>query len=432
MAFSKLLDLLAPGSSWERRVKEGAYKSPLGVRVPFLFEQLSRETNKRTAKFEFNGLDGWYVQQNGYSGRDYPLRCLFTGKDHDLLASSFEEGLLERGVGKLEHPLYGTFDVVPTGTISRRNDLVEAANESVVEVTFSTTLAQIYPAGFGFPVSEILASIDGFNLAAALQLQNATSLASKVSQATGKATIKKVLGAVRSSLEEVSYYTAESRRAFDSQVRLINEGMDVLIGQPLLLAEQMLNLIQAPARALAGIADRLAGYAAFAESLLTRARRDGASTVGSDVQTQRNEFHLTDLAAMGAVSGAIISTTSRAGLRSRPAALQVAENVKARFDEVIEWREQRLAELGEFDEGASYQALQEASARASGYLVDLSFNLLPERRLVTDQATTPVNLCAQLYRSLSDERLQFLIDTNRLTGSEILEIPKGRTIVWYA
>ena len=43
---------------------------------------------------------------------------------------------------------------------------------------------------------------------------------------------------------------------------------------------------------------------------------------------------------------------------------------------------------------------------------------------------TIIDLVAELYGSV-DDQLDFLISSNDLTGDEILELPKGREIVYY-
>src|SRR5690606_39216569 len=142
--------------SWEDRARRGAYTSPSGVRIEFDFVQVSRETPKRTKAFEFPGLDGAYVQDNGFGARQYPLLCYFAGADCDLEATQFESALLERGVGRLEHPLYGTFDVVPYEAVARRDDLVSSANQAVVEVTFWTSIRELYPSSGVSSANEIV------------------------------------------------------------------------------------------------------------------------------------------------------------------------------------------------------------------------------------------------------------------------------------
>lgn len=48
-----------------------------------------------------------------------------------------------------------------------------------------------------------------------------------------------------------------------------------------------------------------------------------------------------------------------------------------------------------------------------------------------DRPRALIELTAELY-GVVDERLDFMITTNDLTPNEILELPAGREIVWYA
>src|SRR5690606_27965092 len=158
---------LDTAASWAERLQEAAYTSAGGTRIRVLYEDAGRTTSKRTTAFEFPGVNDAYVEDNGHGSRKYPLRCIFPGNNCGKLATAVEAALLERGKNKLEHPLYGTFDVVPFGDITRRDDLKSAANQAIVEVTFWTTVDAVYPSGDSNPRSEILAALDGFDLAAA-------------------------------------------------------------------------------------------------------------------------------------------------------------------------------------------------------------------------------------------------------------------------
>jgi hypothetical protein len=111
-------------------------------------------------------------------------------------------------------------------------------------------------------------------------------------------------------------------------------------------------------------------------------------------------------------------------------ALQAAEVVLTQLDDVTAWRDQNFQSLGGVDTGGSYQKLQEAVALTAGFLVEISFSLKQERRIVLDRNRTIVDLAAELYGSV-DDQLDFLINSNDLSGSEILELPRGREIVYY-
>ena len=131
--------------AWNDRLREAAYTSPNGTRLTFDYEDVRNTVDKKTTGFEFPDANGTFVQDLGHSGRRYPLRIFFWGADYDQEAEAFEALLLERGIGKLEHPIYGAIDVVPFGTITRRDDLKTNANQAVIELTFWQTINLVYP-----------------------------------------------------------------------------------------------------------------------------------------------------------------------------------------------------------------------------------------------------------------------------------------------
>lgn len=67
---------------------------------------------------------------------------------------------------------------------------------------------------------------------------------------------------------------------------------------------------------------------------------------------------------------------------------------------------------------------------AAGMVVSQSFTLKQERALVLSRDRGLVELVAELYGTI-DAELDFFISSNNLSGSDILSIPKGRTVVYY-
>src|SRR5512138_87768 len=106
--------------AWQDRLKEVKYTSPSGQEFTFFYENLSVESEKKTAEFIFPEIDGAYIQDMGRAGRKFPFTIYFSGEDYDIDADSFLAALEEKGIGKLEHPVYGNRKVIPTGAISRR------------------------------------------------------------------------------------------------------------------------------------------------------------------------------------------------------------------------------------------------------------------------------------------------------------------------
>jgi hypothetical protein len=419
--------------TWRDRIAEAAYTSPGGTRMRFGYLDVSSEIDKRTAAFEFPDVDGAYIQDNGAGERRYPLQCIFAGPECDADADAFEELLLERGAGLLEHPLYGRVDVVPFGTITRRDDLVSAANQTIVEVVFWSTVGAVYPSSRVSPRLEVSEAVRLAGPALSADFERSINLATQSRRANAKLSVRDALRNIQSALQTAASATESVNREFRDLQAQINFGIDVLIGQPILLARQILNLITAPSRALAGIVSRLDGY----RDLL--ARMVGSAPISSSTAPPAlerialrlsNDFHTADLGAGGAVLGSISSVVNNT-FTAKPQALEAAEAILAQSAERTAWRETRFGDLGQIDTGEGYQALQEATALAVGYLVEISFTLVPERAVVLDRPRALVELCAELYGSVGDDRLDFLISTNHLTGSDILELPRGRRVVYY-
>lgn len=412
--------------AWNDRIREAAYTSPGGDRITFAYENVRKTVDKKTTGFEFPDANGTFVQDLGHTGRRYPLRVFFWGDDYDQEADQFEAALLERGTGKLEHPIYGTVDVVPFGTITRRDDLKTAANQAVVEVTFWETIGLIYPAAQTDPAAAVLAAVDEYNATASEEFEDTTSLGSAVEQASFKNSYEALLDSARSGLQTVADAQENVQKQFDAIYDSINEGIDVLIAQPLTLAFQTTQLLQSPARALTNIQARLDAYGDLANSIISG---DGAVVSPGNDSTNSNQFHTNDIYASTYVTGSVVSVVNNE-FTTKTEALEAAELVLTQLDDVTNWRDDNFQSLGEVDTGAAYQQLQEAVALTAGFLVEISFSLKQERRVVLDRNRTIIDLAAELYGSV-DDQLDFLINSNNLTGSEILELPRGREIVYY-
>lgn len=404
--------------SWQDRLREAAYTSPSGTRIVFQYEDVRRDFDKKTSSFNFPDADGTYVQDTGTTGRRYPLRVIFWGADYDTQADGFEAALAERGIGRLDHPIYGQVQVVPFGTISRRDDLVNAANQCIIEVTFWDTIDVVYPARQSQPSADVLLAVEAFNAASAGDFAATVELDTAVQQTGIKGTVQSLLDRVKSATGKIAATQDAVQRQFTAVSDSIEAGIDTLVGDPLALAFQTTILIQAPARARADIAAKLSAYRDLATGILESVGfRDG------------NEYKTSAVTAQGAVSGSILSAVNNE-FATRREALEAADEILSQFDALIAWRDDQNAAFGVIDTGAGYQALQSAAALVSGYLVETSFSLATERSIVMTEPRTIIDLAAEIYGAV-DERLDFLINTNSLTGSEILELPRGRVIRYY-
>ena len=405
--------------SWVDRIIEARYTSPSGRFIIFSYENVRKSFDKKTTAFNFPDADGTYIQDLGHSGRRYPLRIIFWGDDHDLEAAFLDELLSERGTGKLEHPLYGAVDVVPFGTITQRDDLKTASNQSIIDVVFWETIGLIYPTSQADPASNVLTSVDEYNTASAAEFEDVTDLDSAVEQSSFKNTYDALLNSVEGGLQSIADVQEDVQKEFNAINDSINQGIDVLISEPLTLAFQTVLLIQAPARALTNITARLDAYKDLADAIFS----------GNGASVNSNEFHTQDLYASTYVTGSVVAVVNNQFI-TKSEALNAAEFVLDQFADLVTWRDDNFEALAEIDTGSAYQQLQEAVAVTAGFLVEISFTLKQERKLILDRSRTVIDLVGELHGSI-DDQIDFFITSNDLTGSEILELPRGREIVYY-
>jgi hypothetical protein len=195
-------------------------------------------------------------------------------------------------------------------------------------------------------------------------------------------------------------------------------GLDVLVGQPLTLAYQTAQLIKAPARISQQVGARLDAYGNLFQQY-----------VGGPAQN-RTDLYNRDLYASATATSSAQAAFNTSYTR-RPDAVQAAEQLLTRLDELAEWRDEQFAALGEMDDGSSWQATQDLLATVAGALVDQSFDLAAERVLVLTSDRSIIDVCFEVYGSV-DDKLDALIADNDLSGDEIVELPRGRRIVYYA
>lgn len=476
-------DEFVPEDSWENRIATAAYTPPSGLRITFDFENLSRVIVKKTTAFDFPDADGQLIQDHGVGERRFPMRVYFWGADCDKQADVFTAALSEKGRGNLETPLYGEHTVVPFGEITRRDDLKTAANQVIFDVVFFRDIGVIYPSVQEDAASAVLSALELFGEAGAAEFATSLDQGSVSLNQSIIDDINDLINQVQNQLDKVAAVQDVVNDAFQDAVDTINNGIDTFIQQPLMLAWELQNMIQLPGTALGNINDRLEGYSNLAGNIFNSSDsiagpggpggggpRIGSDTgVGNDAQ-EPNKFHVRDLFASNYVASSVLSTlytdTGRGGANSIAAvqqrranaaendiaasnkfitaadALTAAEDVLNQFDALVAWRDANydsmagdddsyLSTPGNVDYGGAIQALQQAVGLGAGFLIQMSFSLLNEKTLELPSKRTIIDLCWELYGTIDNNTLDFFIDSNNLSGDEILELPMGKKVVYY-
>lgn len=404
--------------AWQDRLQKAAYVAPSGTRIEFAYEDVSQSFDKKTGAFEFPNVEGTLVQEHGNTGRRIPFTIFISGNDYDIQANAFDEALRQSGVGTLEHPIYGSIRVVPFGPITRRDDLLSASNQAVFEVQFWETIESNYPQAVTGSRSGVLEKIGLANTANINGFAGRLNLSLAGAKTLFKSTYLSAVNGINTTLGPVAEKLEDANNEFSSIFQGIVTGIDQLVETPSLMASQVIQLAQTPAQVAQSIRSKISTYTSLANTALISVDK-------------LSDFSLNDMLSTSYIGGSILSALS-GEFDTRTSAIAVADDLATQFDAWTAWREAQLESLGEIDSGESYQATLDAFNSAQRFIVSTSFDLAQERAIVLTSPRSAVDLCAQFYGNLEDETLNFFINSNRLTGSEIYdEIPAGRKIVYY-
>lgn len=423
--------------NWQTRIRVLAYSSPSGKRIESQFTDVSMSFDKQTSAYVFPALKGTYVQDLGPSGDKFPLRFYFSGDDHDLQADEFLAMLRESGPGVLEHPMYGVRNVVPFGTVERRDDLVSAANQSVFDVQLWETLLIAFPSSQIDPAKAVLNSVSKFNSAIAGQYSKQASIVTAIERVGLSTKFRNVLQSTRAAMLAVTTPRNEIAREFNSIYDSMNRTLDLFASNPLdiggleTLAFQATLFTQTSAQSVRNSdgtrtdgREQVNAYKSIVDEVI-----EGPAYVDNGTTGPQNNFITDDLFVLNAVTGSVLSLVN-AQFDTRPQAVTAADELLTLVQSVIDWRDSNYYELNMLDIGDAYQQFIDMVSLLAGFLVQISFSLRQEYSFVLDRNRTIIDLVAEIYGAV-DEFLDFFILTNNLTGSEILELPRGRKILYY-
>lgn len=413
--------------AWQDRLQEAKVTSPLGSEFVFIYENVSKSFDIKGTVFNFPDANGSYAQGLGFTGTRYPLQLIFSGSDYDLLADAFEDAIKETGTFRLDHPVYGSVNVVPIGKVSRTDNLKTSGNQAVFTLSFFDTINEIYPIAQVDGKATVKADLLAFNKAQADDLEDKLKLGTELDRQTFLSRFKNRLDTVKSGFQIIVDAQKKVSDKFNDVYNSINGSLNILVFLPATLAFQTAILLQTPGLLAESLKARLDGYKNIIDGLTVGDNKTQIPGLGNSAD---NNFQNDKLYADSAISG-YVNSVINFQFDTKTQALETAEELLIISNQVNTWREENNESLGILDTGESYQAIQKMVADTVGFLVQISFTLKQEIFLTLDRDRTFIDLCAELYGNVEDETLDFFINTNNLSGSEYLEIKKGKQVVYY-
>jgi hypothetical protein len=466
-----------------RELREGKYTAPSGTEITFQWETTSRDTELKTGTYTFPMRDGARVQHQGRGAMTFPLTCIFTGENCMAEASAFEEALYERGVGELQHPVYGTFKVKPTGNITREDDPLTKAGESIVTITFTETiddedsseLAEVaadsvderyeeFSEAAAGDFAERIAGVDTIGEQRAVEAALEAQSQSIIDTLQPLAMADGALGGA-SNKKTCADWLASAKELKDSIKKLYQKGLAIAgkvestYVKALNIARLTLRLMKLPARLATTLASKMQGYASLTATPVNQYRNDPF-----DLKKIAAAYTTARLGIEGAIasiaSGAAISTAEAAaspsfsigvspgggdgstgsgaaagpgrntGASSREEAVETTSRIMALLETMNTFEDSKIARNAFVDAAPeSYIALVELVYQSTRLIMNALFSLPMQRTITIDRDRQVVELCAELYGS--PDYLDDFIIQNNFNLNEIELLPMGTKVTHY-
>lgn len=407
--------------SWKERIQVAKYTSPSGSEFEFLYENVSVEVDKKTSTFIFPEIDGAYIQDLGIAGRRFPFVVFFSGEDYDLISDSFMLALEEKGVATLEHPKYGTRKVIPTGTITRRDDLISESNQAAFNITFSETLEDItFPASTQNAENNITNSADAFSDQSANEFSDNILTENNGDKINLQTMMSQQLNTIGNSMDLIVNYSEEKTASYNQMATSYENNIDDLFDDVEGIARQGISIIRLPSQIQTKAKSKVKMYSDMFTELV--------EDYGRATESLKNVFFETNKNLMSTVAFANESMLY-SDFSSRTEAIETSEDLLDFYDDLKDWQDSEIEDLDIVDTGAGYDTLAKLVGQVAGYLIALSFELPKEKRIILGQQRNIIELVSELYGDL--DMLDTFIIQNNLTCDDIELLDIGREVVYY-
>lgn len=418
--------------SFRDRLRPASYIAPTGDEIPFLVNTLDRSGGKKGVTQEILDSDESISQDQGNKTTSYPINAYFTGADYDLITDVFYQALelkhSQENPGILIHPRWGDIPVLPF-IWSQSEELIDGSMIGRVAVTFRRVFPQTFPSTEGLSISEALANIDALELETIEIAEGIdTSTFQSIANIAGK--IQDAVGTVTGALGDIAAAVDAVNDTFDAIQAGIDGLLDDVAGNIVNIMSSVQRLIRAPGR----IVDRTLSKVNVYKDMIN----DLADSFNDDSETnpvnRKNNAIMMQL-----VAGFGVAATAEAGAFttpiSRPGSIGVIDAINEAEQSFSDTFQEARTDGNVSQEYSGdhnfFSLIDDTVKRINEITLNQAFDLKAEKSFILKNNSDIISLAYENYKSVSDETLDFFIDTNRFVDDEYIELLAGREIVIY-
>lgn len=438
--------------AWQEEITDAKYTSPSGKTFTFYYGALKKDTDLKTATFTFPDVDGALVMPLGRGWRRFPLSCRFYGEDCLTQADNFEKALEETGIGTLQHPIYGQRKVVPTGSISRSDNLTTDLNTSTVEITFAETITdQIFPASEIQQDEEIAEAVNACIEKTAEDYAKQMNFDKKSDAVAAQKQITSMSKVVTEQTDTLAQKSSTVYSLYSQQKAELNNNLSNFVSNAKNVALSIFSVAKSPAQIAIDASAKISAYTAvtrnltsnFSKNLFSKTRtkaqyinsrlcwQSSVLACASGIAYALSAKGKNETESTGAVVTGLSLSSGNGKFRSREDAVNAATEILELFDQYTAFENKNLAENYNVDVGAGYEDLLKIVVLSTAKILNYAFSLKSKHTIVLDRPRQVIELVAELYNGDFSKVDDFICD-NKLNINELEILPLGKKVSYYA
>jgi len=406
--------------SWIEKIKEGMRISTGDGEVyEPLYVLSSKSIDYNVAEFNFPNVNGTLVKVGNKRGTRHNLQIIFQGEDHLDISESFEKSCEDKRPWTISHPFYGRLFVQKTSLTFNPQGL----NTTVITGEFIETISQDYPR----------TSVDPKDFANQQVID--TNTLNSESFANGAELGPSDVNELGNDIDDINSSTGTpdlSEDASNNYINSFNETKNKILdaaGEPLLAANSMIDYISSVARFEIPVAIRL-------QLLLDQFNKLSLNIALLVTPTEKKKYET--------LAGAVFTSMSQAAINPITQDYQQIDEVTAAIDQIVLVNNQFITNLNSLQtiNGGNTNSYVPNYTFANNLSILVNFVLsqlfiiaigAQQKRVVTLMEDSNVILLTHKYYGLEadDATIENFISQNNIGISEIINIEKGREIIYY-
>lgn len=406
--------------SWIEKIKEGIIITTGDGEV---YEPLYMLTSKRKeyniAEFNFPEVSGTLVKRGTPRGARYNLDIVFQGENHLDTFESFEKSADDRRPWTISHPYYGQLLVHPTSLSFDTTGF----NTTKITGEMIETILDSYPKGTIDPRDFANSKVDTANE------QNVQSFANNVDLEAGD------LNALGDQMDDINNETGTediSESQANEYLNKFNETKNDILSaaeDTLTAAQSIVNFITYVATFEIPVTRRILLLKAQFYKLME-------SIDNLNTPTEKKIYETN--------SGAILTAIAQSAVNPIDGDYETISDVQIIIDSLVEINNQYIENIDSIqtDSGGEtdsylpdFSFLSELSILVNFTLSQLfiiAVGAQQQRKYVLQKDSNPILLAHRFYGpSLGDQNLDKFISQNNIGINELLQLKKGREIIYY-